>query len=101
MKVTKLGLFIFLLLFVGLLFGCGGAKKTAQPEAELPAPVVFDEPDPQPEPVREEPRPEPRDVGPSIAFILQRIHFDFDKFDLTGQALSILAENARVLQAYP
>jgi peptidoglycan-associated lipoprotein len=83
------------------LASCGGAKKTAQPEPEMPEPIVFDEPSPQPVPVREEPSPEPRDIRPSVAFVLQRIHFDFDMFDLTGQALSILAENARVLKAYP
>ncbi|MFQ5630878.1 MAG: peptidoglycan-associated lipoprotein Pal [bacterium] len=101
MKIAKLEFLMLLSFAVGLLFGCGGPKQTAQPEPEVPVPVIFDEPDPQPAPVREEPRPEPRDLGPSIAFIMQRIYFDFDKFDLTGQALSILADNARVLKAYP
>lgn len=91
-----------IIIVLGLvLASCGGAKKTAQTEPEVLDPVIFDEPTPQPEPVQEAPRPEPLDTSPSIAFVLQRIHFDFDKFDLTGQALSILAENARVLNAYP
>ena len=91
------------ILLLGLtLMACGGAKKTAQPLPETPTPVVFDEPAPPPvEKAPEEPAPVKKDLPPKVPFVLQRIHFDFDKYELTPEALRILSENARVLKAYP
>lgn len=85
----------------GALWHCGGPKQTVQPPPQPPEPVTFDEP--APAPPREEPKPEAvkKNVTPPVPFVLQRIHFDFDKYELKPEAQRILAENARVLQAYP
>ncbi|MCA9740676.1 MAG: peptidoglycan-associated lipoprotein Pal [Deferribacteres bacterium] len=100
--IAKLKLAAALALGIAV-FGCGGAKKTAQPEPDVPAPIVFDEPTTQTaEPTQpENPVTAPVEMEPTVQFRLQRIHFEFDQFDLTGEALQILSDNARVLKAYP
>lgn len=79
-------LFVPVLLIVALLIGCGGA------------PVVEEEPAPEPEVVEdttvvEEPeRP---------ALVLDRIFFDFDKSDIRPDAAEVLEANSEMLDLYP
>jgi peptidoglycan-associated lipoprotein len=79
-------LFVPVLLIVVLLIGCGGA------------PVVEEEPVPEPEVVEdttvvEEPdRPE---------LVLDRIFFDFDKSDIRPDAAEVLEANSEMLDLYP
>jgi peptidoglycan-associated lipoprotein len=37
----------------------------------------------------------------SVPLILQNVYFEFDKYDLTAEALQTLADNARALKAHP
>ncbi len=93
--------FILLLSFV-LLAGCGGSKVQTLPVQEPEQTEVR-----EPEPVRpaetqpEETRAVVENESPAAPFVLQNVYFDFDKYDLTSEALQTLADNARVLKAYP
>jgi peptidoglycan-associated lipoprotein len=91
-------IFISLLLLL-ILAGCPGSKKvqtqpTPEPAAEVrePEPAAPAEPQPEIKAVEKE--------SPAVPFVLQNIYFDFDKYDLTSQALQTLADNARVLKAH-
>jgi peptidoglycan-associated lipoprotein len=91
--------FILMLSFI-ILAGCGGSKvqtlpvqEPEQTEVREPEPVAPPEPQPETKVVVEE--------SPAVPFVLQNVYFDFDKYDLTSEALQTLAENARVLKAYP
>ncbi|MDZ7363592.1 MAG: peptidoglycan-associated lipoprotein Pal [candidate division KSB1 bacterium] len=81
--------------------GCSGSKKTVQTQAsEEPASRVTRAPEPaapayQP---KEETKPATESAVP---FVLQTIYFDFDRYELTPEALQTLADNARVLKAHP
>ncbi|MGH7597419.1 MAG: peptidoglycan-associated lipoprotein Pal [bacterium] len=91
----------FILLFSFLIWaGCGGSKVQTLPVQE-PEQTEVREPEPVAPP---EPQPETRAVveeSPAVPFVLQNVYFDFDKYDLTSEALQTLADNARVLKAYP
>lgn len=97
-----LALIFILLLSLAVLAGCPGSKKVQTQPAQEPEPVAEVR---EPEPVAPaEPQPEIKAVekeSPAVPFVLQNIYFDFDKYDLTSQALQTLADNARVLKAYP
>lgn len=71
--------------------GCGGKKEPAEP-APLPPvePVVQTPPEPTP----------PAPVQPPVEapLVLDRIYFDFDRYELREDARTVLAENARRLQ---
>lgn len=92
----------FIWLFSLLIFaGCGGSKVQTLPVQE-PEQTEVREPEPVAPPA--EPQPETRAVveeSPAVPFVLQNVYFDFDKYDLTSEALQTLADNARVLKAYP
>jgi peptidoglycan-associated lipoprotein len=76
-----------------LLAGCGG-KKTAVIEDAPPPP-----PPPPPPVVKETPPPPPK---PEVMRLdLQRVHFDFDKYDLTPSAQRALAQHADALLKHP
>lgn len=101
MQAPKMGV---LLLIPLLLFwaGCGGAKKTAQTDAQRPASTLADTA-PVPvvtEPISETERYENASVSPA-ALVLPNIYFDFDRSHLGPEALQTLAEHARTLKAYP
>jgi peptidoglycan-associated lipoprotein len=91
---------IVLLLTMTFIIGCGGKKETVRYE-----PSEFLEPEPIEEPSvqAEEPeRPLQEDIPVTKEpVMLQMIHFDFDKSDLTPEAKSILARNARLLDENP
>lgn len=96
----KRALPFILLLSLVVLAGCGGSKVQTLPVQE-PEPTEVREPEPV---APAEPQPETKAVveeSPAVPFVLQNVYFDFDKYDLTSQALQTLAENARVLKAYP
>lgn len=84
-----------------LILGCGGTKE----------PLKYEPPKTpeQEEPVEEEPsevqlkseEPLEKEMIKKEVVILQMIHFDFDKSDLTPEARAILFENARKLEENP
>lgn len=99
---TPKAVVLFLLMpFFLFLASCGGAKKTAQTEFQ-PASVRTDN---EPAPAVTAPSAESRSVEKAsfapAAIDLQNIYFDFDRYNLRSEALEILAEHARTLQAYP
>lgn len=93
--------FVLMLPFLFYLTGCGGAKKTAQTDMQ-PASVHSDD---EPALAATAPSAESRSVEKEsfspAAIDLQNIYFDFDRYNLRSEALEILAEHARTLQAYP
>jgi peptidoglycan-associated lipoprotein len=101
--VLKSGILFILMLSLFLATGCSGSKNVAQtPETEEPvAPVETPAPEPAvpayTRPV-EEKAPE---TAASMPFALQTVYFEFDRYDLTPEALQTLADNAQVLKAYP
>jgi peptidoglycan-associated lipoprotein len=74
------------LLIVVLLVGCGGA------------PVVEEEPMPEPEVVVED-TTEVEPERPEL--VLDRIFFDFDKSDIKPDAATVLEANSEMLELYP
>ncbi len=97
----KSGTLFVVIISLLVLAGCSGSKKTVQTQAiEEPAPTVTRAPEPaapayQP---KEETKPAAESAVP---FVLQNVYFDFDRYELTTAALQTLADNARVLKAYP
>jgi peptidoglycan-associated lipoprotein len=99
-RTHKKALPFILLLALAVLAGCGGSKvqtlptpEPEQTEVREPEPVAPAKPQPETKAVVEE--------SPAVPFVLQNVYFDFDKYDLTSNALQTLADNARVLKAYP
>ena len=74
--------------------GCGGKKEPAE-GAQPPAPPVEQPPPPAPPPPAQPPAPV------ETPLVLDRIYFDFDRYDLREDARTVLAENARRLQGKP
>ncbi len=100
---NTIGLITIIIFSAAILFtiGCGGGKR--EPVRFEPAEISEPEPVAEPpEPVEEKESRLPEDelIGKKPVF-LQMIHFDFDKSDLTPEAKSILAENARLLEENP
>lgn len=98
---------LFGLLCISLFFtGCPSSKKAMQtPSADPIEPVVTRESEPE-VPIYKPPVDETRSTGASetsgnLPFTLQNIYFEFDRYDLTPEALQTLADNARVLKAHP
>lgn len=78
-------------------FGCPSSKKVTPPEAVSPEPAR-EEPAPRPA----EPRPEPpRETPAPRPLVLGNVNFNYDKFELTSTARSILAEHASALRNRP
>lgn len=98
-RFNSRGLITLLATVLSLAFlGCPSSKKVAQtetaplePAREEPAPPPPAEP--RPEPPRETPAPRP--------LVLGNVNFDYDKFELTPTARSILAEHASALRNRP
>ncbi|MDZ7292176.1 MAG: peptidoglycan-associated lipoprotein Pal [candidate division KSB1 bacterium] len=107
MRTNKAGLLFMLILSILAVAGCSGSKKTLEPTTtEEPAPPMeIREPEPaapaETEPIEETKSAIETESAASVPFVLQNIYFDFDKYDLTPEALQTLAENARVLKNYP
>lgn len=84
--------------------GCSGSKKSLQTSAsDQIEPVATRETEPE-TPVYKPPVEETRTAtenASAIPFVLQNIYFEFDRYDLTSEALQTLADNARVLKAHP
>ncbi|MFQ5863854.1 MAG: peptidoglycan-associated lipoprotein Pal [bacterium] len=80
--------------------GCGGKKETLRFEPpEISEPEPIEEPS---ETVEETERPLQMDLPvEKEPVILEMIHFDFDKSDLTLEAKSILAQDALKLEENP
>jgi peptidoglycan-associated lipoprotein len=94
---------LFMVMLSLLLFtGCSGSEKMTQMPAEEPLETV-ETPAPEPAaPVNTRPAEEKTaETAPSVPFALQNVYFEFDRYDLTPEALQTLADNARVLKAYP
>ncbi|MGQ9604390.1 MAG: peptidoglycan-associated lipoprotein Pal [bacterium] len=76
-------------------FGC--SKKATKVE-EPSKPAVETQPE-KVKPEREEKETEP--IEPKEAIKLERIHFDFDRYNLRPDAIQVLTRNAEVLLAHP
>lgn len=96
-RLNSRALVALLATMVSLAFlGCPSSKQVTQSEVPVEeAPV-----EPPPPPPREEPRPEPPRETPR-PLVLGNINFDYDKFELTPTARSILSEHATALRNRP
>ncbi len=82
------------------LAGCGGKEQPVETDVTEVEPLP---PPPQPEPVEE---PEPVETVPAIDYAavppqeygIEDVFFAFDKYDLSGQAMSKLQEDARIMK---
>ncbi len=90
-----------IVLGLGVLFaGCG---KKAPVETDEPLPVEetpvtpVDNTPVTPEPPKEDPKPDYSSMDPQ-EFGVEDVFFAFDKYDLDGEAMSILSRNARILR---
>ncbi len=99
-KTVVVALFSLSLFFTG----CPSSKKALQTPASDPVePVVTREAEPE-APVYKPPVEETRTAtenASAVPFVLQNVYFEFDRYDLTSEALQTLADNARVLKAHP
>jgi len=99
-KTVLFAIFLFSLFFAG----CSGSKKALQTPASDPLePEVTRAAEPE-VPVYKPPVEETRTATESasaVPFVLQNVYFEFDRYDLTPEALQTLADNARVLKAHP
>jgi peptidoglycan-associated lipoprotein len=82
-----------LVLAAGFVGGCGGKKEPAEPVEQ---PVVEAPPPPPSEPVVDAPPPTPPAEPP---LVLDKVYFDYDRYDLREDARTTLAANASKLQA--
>lgn len=90
MRYFKLAMLCILLIV--LFTGCP-KKQTVEPVEEIPEEVPFEEVElPEELPPEEPPRPD---------LVLNRIFFDFDKSDITIDAISTLERNAEMLKIWP
>lgn len=96
----KILLVIVVVMSMAVLVGCGGKKvrpleeeQVGEPGAKTPGEAVEPGAGEEPvKPIRPE-RPEELDLKP--------VHFDYDRYNLTDKATTILAENAALLMANP
>ncbi len=91
---------IILLILVTAFVGCGGTKQTPNydPSAEL-FPAVEEEPQTKPEPLGPPDKAvDVSDLEKSELLVLLTVYFDFNKYQLSDDTKSVLAENARRLQ---
>lgn len=83
--------------------GCPSSKKMTE------TPISANEPEestvttaPEPAvPAYQRPTEEAAPAESAVPFALQTVYFEFDRYDLTPEALQTLADNARVLKAHP
>ena len=100
-KTGMVAVFLLSLFFTG----CSSSQKAMQTPASDPVePAVASDPEPN-VPAYTRPAEESRTATPETAstvpFVLQNVYFEFDRYDLTPEALQTLADNARVLKAHP
>ena len=92
---------VVLVLGMGILFAGCGKKAPVETDTTLPVeePVVtpVEEAPVVPEPPKEDPKPDYSSMDPS-EFGVEDVFFAFDKYDLDGEAMSILSRNARILR---
>jgi len=100
---SKTGVVAIILLFM-FFTGCPSSQKAIQMPASDPVePAVTNDPEPS-VPAYTRPAEKSRTATESasaVPFVLQNVYFEFDRYDLTSEALQTLADNARVLKAYP
>jgi peptidoglycan-associated lipoprotein len=94
---------LILLLSFFIMAGCSSSKKAVQtPPAEEPMePTVTSESEPSAYTKPTEETKTATESAPAMPFVLQNVYFEFDRYELTPEALQTLADNARVLKAYP
>ena len=102
MNSRKTLLALILVLGLGMLLAGCGNKAEVETEADLPqVDAEIEEVPPAPKP---EPKPEPVVVTPDYGnmdpseFGVEDVFFDFDQYELTGEAMGILSRNARILR---
>jgi peptidoglycan-associated lipoprotein len=95
---------IALLALFAVIWGC--PKKAPEPEP-APEPVVEEAPPPpEPEPPKPDVKPAPprlseEEIAWAQENLLVNIHFEFDKYGLTEEALALLEAHGRWLQQNP
>ncbi len=87
-------LVVLLAVSVVAFFGC--AKKARKAEEPV-KPVV----ETKPEKVEPEKKKEVEPIEPKERIKLERIHFDFDKYNLRPDAIEVLTRNAEILLQHP
>jgi peptidoglycan-associated lipoprotein len=93
-----------LILAVAVLVSCllfVGCPKPPPPVVETPPPVTAPAPEPEPIPTPVEPPPFVEDITAQLQAVLQTIYFDFDKYDLTPDAISKLGTIASFISSHP
>jgi peptidoglycan-associated lipoprotein len=84
-----------------ILSGCGGPKQTVETAPPEPEPTVATEPETPPADIQPKEEAKPVETENAVPLVLQNVYFEFDKYDLTSEALQTLADNARALKAHP
>jgi len=103
MIAMKAGTIFISLLSLLIIAGCPSSKPMTQTPAEEPVePAVTNEPEPAIPAYTKaaEETAAATESAAAVPFVLQKIYFEFDRYDLTPEALQTLADNARVLQAH-
>ncbi len=105
---------VFVLIGLGLALGCKSAPKAEAPQTHPPTIESKPQPAERVDETAGFKQVEPADEGIveevdtatlvetlNAQGILETVHFDFDKYDLTSQAIRVLGENAAGIKAHP
>ncbi len=92
-----------LVAMLGLFAGCG-KKQPVETEVDVPATELPTETVPEPvqteEPAVQQPERDYSVIVPQ-EYGIEDVFFEFDQYDLTDEAMNILADNARILRDKP
>jgi peptidoglycan-associated lipoprotein len=102
---VRLVILVILTAAVALSLGCGGKKvrplEEEQAALEEARRKAMEEEEARRRAAQEEDAIKPIQPEEEVTIELSPIRFDYDKYNLTGQAISILSENAEIMMEHP